>query len=114
MTWSYNPGPTASNRDRVRFLVGDTDVFDQLVTDEEVDLALNMSSLLNIAAAIICESLGTKFARMVDETVGPLSRSLGQRSDKYLARGKALRALPPIIPPADDTEAGPFFFGGIF
>ena len=35
MSWEYQ-GPSASDKDEVRFLIGDTDVEDQLLSDEEI------------------------------------------------------------------------------
>ena len=36
MTWTYSGDPATNARDSIRFLVGDTDTNDQLVSDEEI------------------------------------------------------------------------------
>ena len=37
MTWTYSGNPSSTERDAVRFLVGDTDTNDQLLSNEEID-----------------------------------------------------------------------------
>jgi len=48
MTWTYGgaPGTTtsATRRDAVRLLVGDTDTTDQQITDEEIAFGLSQAS----------------------------------------------------------------------
>lgn len=59
MTWTY-AGNFALPRDQVRFLVGDTDTADQLVTDEQIAFALTQNSNVYRAGAICCRSIALK------------------------------------------------------
>lgn len=117
MTWTYNPADTTSSRTIVRFLCGDVDVDDQLVSDEEIALAISLSpSSLNFAAAYICEMLGTKYSRLCDRTVGPLSESFSQKADRFFARARTLRGGASIVPPSGGGGSGGgmyLFVGGI-
>jgi len=70
MTWTYGgaPGTTtsATRRDAVRLLVGDTDTTDQQITDEEIAFGLSQASddIYN-ANAPLCRALTAKHARPV-------------------------------------------------
>ena len=83
MTWTYTD-PSASDKDAVRFLVGDTDTTDQQVTDEEIAYALAAEGSVNQAAASIARSIAAKYARKVDKSVGDLKYSYSQRQKAYL------------------------------
>ena len=37
MTWSYSGDPASSDRDAIRFYIGDTDTTLQLLQDEDID-----------------------------------------------------------------------------
>lgn len=83
MTWTYSGNPSSTNRDAVRFLVGDTDNTDQLVTDEEIAYMLAEEGSASMAAARVCRSLASKFARYMDQSVGDLNVSYSQRYRQY-------------------------------
>lgn len=84
MTWTYGNDPSNSTRDAVRFLVGDTDTNDQLVTDEEIAFALSEASNAKYSAAVIvCEALIGKFARLADTSIESVKVSYSQRADGY-------------------------------
>ena len=73
MSWSYSGDPTDSTRDKVRFLIGDTDAADQQLSDEEIDSALTDSADEPYAAAIACTSaLVSKYTRKSDKRMGDL------------------------------------------
>ena len=40
MSWSYSGNPADSALDKVRFLIGDTDTTDQLLTNEEINYTI--------------------------------------------------------------------------
>lgn len=44
MTWTYDNDPTGTPRDSVRLLIPDTDVQNQLITDEEIAYLLSTNS----------------------------------------------------------------------
>ena len=91
MTWTYGGDPSANNRDEVRFLSGDTDTTDQLVTDEEIAYAVAETSDNKLAAAIICEALAAEFARYVDHVNGPAAEKASQRVKHYETKAAKLR-----------------------
>lgn len=95
--WSYNGDPTASNRNRVRWLCGDTDPDDKLVGDREIDAALTVhASNVYAAAAEVCDHLARRCAREADRSVSAsggasVSNALSQRSRSYQAMARDLR-----------------------
>lgn len=82
--WTYSGDPADSNRDSVRFLVGDTDEAQAKISDEEIAWLLteNGSNLYRTAssAALL---LSAKFSDRTQKTVGDLSKSAGQQASRY-------------------------------
>lgn len=95
MNWTYSGDPTSSLRDEVRFLYGDTDPGDPLLSDEELAylIAANVEPFPTASAA--ATRLAAHFARKAQE------ETLGRRREKYGDRAKAFRDL------AEELLAGP-------
>jgi len=89
--WSYSGAPNSSDLDAVRFLCGDTDSSDQLVTNSEITFSLAQAGDVYTAAAIVCDSIANRFGREVDTSVGDVSESKSQRAAFYSQRAKDLR-----------------------
>lgn len=83
MTWSYTGNPADSNKDQARFYLQDTDVNDQLMTDEELNFLISTEGSPISAALRGAEILLARFANCVDETVGGVSVKLSQKMDQY-------------------------------
>lgn len=83
MTWTYSGDPSSTNRDAVRFLIGDTDNTAQLLTDEEIAFLLTQEGSSTSAAARACRSLAARFAYLIDQSVGDLSISYSQRYKQF-------------------------------
>jgi hypothetical protein len=134
MTWTYGgaPGTTtsATRRDAVRLLVGDTDTTDQQVTDEEIAFALSQTSddIYN-AGALMCRTIAGKYSRLVDTSIESVSSSYSQRAKQYselavrlVKEGKRLGSVGLGVPVAggmsisemqgveDDTDRVPSAF----
>ena len=67
----------------VRWLVGDTDLTDQLVLDEEVQAALDRYGSPERAAANIARAIGAKFARLFDKAAGDVRKSMSQKAENF-------------------------------
>ncbi len=77
-TWTYSGDPSTDLKDRVRFLIGDTDITDQKISDEEILWALtDTGSNHYAAAATACRVIGAGFAGRDSVTVGDVSESGG-------------------------------------
>lgn len=96
MTWTYSGDPGSSTRDLVRFLIGDTDTTDQLLTNEEIDYLITTFTDGYSAAIGAVNALIAKFARQVDESKKvadlSLSRSLTARVAQYTTLRDTLTA----------------------
>jgi hypothetical protein len=91
MTWTYGGDPSANDRDEVRFLVGDIDTNDQLVSDEEIAYAVAEGGSNYIAAAIVSETIAAQFARDVDFRNGPAQEWASQRYEHFSRKATDLR-----------------------
>lgn len=114
MAWTYDGDPSANNRDKVRFLIGDTDSSNQLLQDAEITFLLDQwNTNAYVAAAHACAALAAKFAAKSDysKSVGDLSISTqyGQQADRYKSLGaqllaQAAQAAPPSPTFYTDTD----------
>lgn len=92
MSWNYSGDPTSSDKDAVRFLVGDTDEDDKLVTDDEIEWFLTeFPESPYHAAAEVAESIAAKFAREVTHSGDGLSYAAEQLQQNYAELAERLR-----------------------
>jgi hypothetical protein len=90
MSWTYNP-TLPTDKDIVRFMVGDTISADPLVEDEEILATLSMQPVVQLASAEIAEAIAGKFARCVDTKVGKSELKKSQRAQFYLDLSKRIK-----------------------
>jgi len=83
MTWSYDSS-LATDKDKVRFYIGDTDTNDQLLQDEEISFLLAEVSNVLLAAAHAAKAIAAKFSRQADKAIGDLRISLSQKARTYM------------------------------
>lgn len=100
MTWTYSGNPSATAKDAIRFLIGDTDTNDQLLSDEEIAWVNSESSgsstaitALYDAAYRCCVTIASKLAREADKQIGDLQVSLSQRANNYRTQAQELKSL---------------------
>lgn len=92
MGWSYDTG-LSTELDRVRFLIGDTDLAHPQLQDEEILFLVSSSgSSTSAAAAAACRGLAARYARRVHEEVGDLKLYNEQMFDHYVALAEQLSA----------------------
>lgn len=107
MSWTYDAASlgtsTAGERlNTARFLVGDTDVNDQQVQDEEVTFALSQSGdNVYYAASFLARSIAAKYSRKVTTKLD------GALSAEYSDLAKQYRLLS-----VDLREQGQLYSGG--
>jgi len=85
MTWTYSGNPGASDRDAVRFAIGDTDTNDQQLTNEEIAYLLTVAGSVVAASCSAIRKLIAKYVRLVDQTTGQISITYSQRASQYRA-----------------------------
>lgn len=90
MTWTYSGDPSDSTRDAVRFLIGDTDTTDQLISNEEIDYMLTEHGTVSRAASESARSIAAKFARLMNRSIGGLSADFSQKYQHYMELAESL------------------------
>lgn len=106
MTWTYSQNPSASDKDAIRFLVGDTKLDDQLIEDEEIAFTLTQEPGLYYAASAVCRSIAAEFARKVQKSVGALSLGAQQQYEHYMDLAAKYRSRAQM-------GAGRLYLGGL-
>ena len=100
MTWTYSGDPAANARDSIRFLVGDTDTNDQLVSDEEIAWTNSevtgsgtaTTDLYTVAYRVML-AIASKFSRLANQQVGDMRVDLSQKADNARRQAEELRTL---------------------
>ena len=94
MTWTYSGNPASSALDEIRFLIGDTNTADQLLSNEEINYLYTAYGDPYAAAVACVVSLISQASRSVEEskTVGDLSlsRKYGARVDQWMTLKRQL------------------------
>lgn len=82
MTWTYDSDVT-TDRDKVRFLIGDTVSEDPQLDDGEVAFLLTQYGSVQAAALAACRALIAKYSRLCDKWVGDLKILASQKQLHY-------------------------------
>jgi hypothetical protein len=90
MTWSYTGDPSDSTKDAVRFLVGDTDTNDQLISDEEISYLASEHGSINRTASEAARAIAAKFARNMSRSIGGLQADFAAKYRQYLELADSL------------------------
>lgn len=127
MTTTYD-NPATSDKDAVRFLLGDTNTGNALVTDEEIDYMLAKwmpaYGTVEYVAAAVADTISARFAREANYSADGVSISLANLGNQFRELAANLRAqhknllvggLPDAggITPGEQTDPdiAPFDFG---
>lgn len=82
--WEYSGNPAYSAKDQTRFLIGDTNKYEQLLSDQEIEWLLGQYNNTPMNAAIrACETIISKYSRLADETVGQVRIMFSQKAKAY-------------------------------
>ncbi|MCU0296702.1 MAG: hypothetical protein MUF33_00455 [Candidatus Nanopelagicales bacterium] len=109
MAWTYTD-PSASPKDEVRFLMGDTDQDLPHMSDEEIAYLLGKYDV-ETAAAQACEQLAAKYAGRIDRTVGSLTINYSQMTQQFADTAARLRKQSRSPEAVAAGGAGPLVFG---
>lgn len=97
MTFTYTGDPGSSDRDHIRFLIGDKKQTKQSVTDEEITFLLQQhGDDVTLAAAAAADALANTYSGMAatSKSIGDLSISYehGETAGRYQKLAARLRA----------------------
>jgi hypothetical protein len=108
-TFSYSGNPASSDRDAIRFLVGDTDTTEPLIWDEEIDFLittwLNKNSVY-WTASTVAEAIAARFAREITTSADGESLGASELQQKYLDLASRLRVLHQTLLTGGNVDAG--------
>lgn len=91
MTWTYN-NSHSTDKDRVRFVIGDTDNDRQLLSDEEILAVLDrQGDDITRSAIEIAEHLEAKFVRRAESRSGDIIADFLTVASKYRELANRLR-----------------------
>lgn len=111
-TYTYDIA-LATDKDRVRFIIGDTGTtpddnttVEWLLANEEIAYLLTTSTNIYDVAARALDIIAFRFSRQADRQIGEFSESLSKRAEAYRAAAEELReqygagdaAVPAIVP----------------
>jgi hypothetical protein len=103
VTWTYTL-PITTDKDAVRFEVGDTNEDYQFLQDEEIDSLLTTEGDVTSASIVAAERIAAKLARGFNQKVGDLSADLSKQADAYwkladkLRKQLAIKSGAPLAP----------------
>lgn len=93
MTWTYTLSTLETvQKDQVRLRVGDVDTTEQLVQDEEINLALSQRNSVIGASAMIAMIIAAKFSRLSDTSTGDTKYTFSQKAESYRKLAETLEA----------------------
>lgn len=74
-----------TRRTTIRFLIGDTDTNDQLISNEEIAYIVTQQGSVNRSASECCRAIAAKFARNMSRSIGGLQADFAAKHRQYLA-----------------------------
>lgn len=86
---SYSGSPSDSNLDEVRFLLGDTDESNELLSDDEVEYLLNEHGTPIKASYHGALTLAAQYAGKADVAIGTARITYAGISDRFVALAKS-------------------------
>lgn len=99
MSWTYSGDPADGGVDEIRFLVGDTNSADPLVSDEEIEYVISKWGTVYgdgldaplALAAVVAEQIASKFASEVSYSADGVSIGVNELQQKYNDLASSLR-----------------------
>jgi len=82
MTWTFSDS-IATDKDKVRLKIGDTDTNDQLLSDETIEALLAIRDDVVLCAIDACRAILAKLAREIDRSAAGMSGSRSQKTQHY-------------------------------
>lgn len=108
MSATYDP-TLPTDRDLVRRLIGDVDMSNALISDEEINALLTRIGSAYLTAATLADGLAGQYAKSVSFSVEGLSISNTQKYEHFLGLAARLRSQATLA----DGGLGTPFVGGV-
>ena len=114
--FNYSHAPDPSDPvSMVRFLVGDVDSSNPILTDSEILAITTLQPVITYAAAAAADTIAARYAIQVDTAIGRTRISLSDRFDHFKQLADRLRETAGDLPGGDGTgiPTVSMFVGGI-
>ncbi len=92
MTWSYSGNPASSKLDECRFLLGDTNVDEPIMQNEEIQFLIDRYPNDNTLKYELFSRAATLFARDIKRSLGPQSEDPTERLRYFNEQAKFYKA----------------------
>ena len=93
MSWSYSGNPASSELDELRFIIGDTNMSEPIMQDEELEyLITKYGSNRNLLMYQAFTRAATLFARDIKRSLGPQSEDPTERLKYFRDQANAYKA----------------------
>lgn len=86
MAWTYSGNPADSEKDKYRFMLGDTDEEEPVLTDEEIEFVIAEYSNENIRLYQLFDKAAIYFARQIEFKIGPIMEKPHDRLEFFKAK----------------------------
>jgi hypothetical protein len=95
MTFSYSEDPSTSQKDEVRFLLGDTKDSGHFIEDAEIEWAIDkwgeIQGSMEYVASTLADNIAARFAQEASYSADGVSISLGPVGEQFRALAASLR-----------------------
>lgn len=98
MTWTYSGDPLASDKDAIRFEIGDTDTNDQLLSDEEIAYVIATYGSTWHGASQAALAIAAKFARLMSRAIGGMQADFAAKYQHYLELADTIKGNEQMFP----------------
>lgn len=92
MTWSYSGDPSASDKDHIRYIIGDTKESMPLLSDEEIMFEFAKKMDVKLSALECVDRIIASLAQEVSYTIGPEHVAAGDKYKHYLTIYRRLQS----------------------
>jgi hypothetical protein len=97
VTFTYDSSDLSTSLAQIRRAIGDVDISNELLSDEEISHAEDLEGSTTAAAARCCEFVAAEYSRKADMQTGKLKISYSQKSAQYLKMADRLRHSDDIL-----------------
>lgn len=93
MTWTYSGDPSVDEKDKYRFLIGDTNAKEPILQDAEIQYVISEHSEHNTRLYLLYDRAADFFARKIKRTVGPIEEDPIERQKYFAAKAAQYKMI---------------------
>lgn len=113
MAWTYSGDPKSSEKDKYRFLIGDTNASDPILQDEEIEFVISEYSNHNMRLYQLYDRAADYFARKIKRAVGPIKEDPSERLQYFKQKAEYYRMRVSASGFKAPKTSSPIFYKGM-